>query len=388
MTLPMPSDSRPFGRLQDRWMDLRDTLLASPKFHRFAASMPFTRPLARKRARDLFDLCAGFVYSQVLLSCVRLDLFTMLADTPLTAPEIALRTNLSLDSTDRLLTAAVSLRLLAIRKGNRYGLGDLGAAIRGAPGVAEMVEHHAMLYRDLTDPVALLKDRGKPTETGAYWAYTKGNGDNPGAVPEDVSSPYTALMSASQPFVAEEVLDAYPVRRHRRLMDVGGGDGTFLRAAAARDPSLELTLFDLPSVASQAEKRFEEEGLSARSTAIGGSFFDDDLPKGADLISLVRVLYDHDDDAALRILKAVRKAMPADGTLLLAEPMSGTAGAEPIGEAYFGFYLLAMRSGRPRSPAIIEGLLKKAGFTDIKLLKTNRPLLARAMTARPSNTFG
>ncbi len=371
----------PARGLRERWMDMRDRLLASPRFHRFAAAMPFTRPMARKRARELFDLCAGFVYSQVLLSCIRLNLIEMLAEGPLDLPTIARRTKLDEDAAARLVDAAVSLRLLARRSGG-YGLGDLGAAIRGAPGVAEMVEHHAMLYRDLSDPVSLLRDPGKPTEIGAYWAYTKGNGDDPAAMTTDVSDPYTALMAASQPFVAEEVLDAYPVRRHRHLLDVGGGDGTFLRAAAARATGLDLTLFDLPSVAERARSRFAEEGLSNRATAMGGSFFDDDLPTGADLISLVRVLYDHDDDSVRKILTAVRKAMPPDGTLLIAEPMSGTAGAEPIGEAYFGFYLLAMRSGRPRTPAQIELLLTETGFDNVRLLRTNRPLLAQAMTAR------
>ena len=41
---------------------------------------PLTRPIARRRARELFDLCAGFVYSQVLLACVRLRLFEILAE--------------------------------------------------------------------------------------------------------------------------------------------------------------------------------------------------------------------------------------------------------------------------------------------------------------------
>ena len=61
------------------------------------------------------------------------------------------------------------------------------------------------------------------------------------------------------------------------------------------------------------------------------------------------MLHDHDDAAALALLRAARAALPPDGTLLLAEPMAGTPGAEPMGDAYFGFYLLAMGSGRPRT---------------------------------------
>ena len=48
-------------------------------FQRFAASFALTRPIARRRAGALFDLCAGFVYSQILFACVRLKLFDHVA---------------------------------------------------------------------------------------------------------------------------------------------------------------------------------------------------------------------------------------------------------------------------------------------------------------------
>jgi demethylspheroidene O-methyltransferase len=64
----------------------------------------------------------------------------------------------------------------------------------------------------------------------------------------------------------------------------------------------------------------------------------------------VRVVHDHDDERVLALLRAVRAALPPGGTLLLAEPMAGTPGAQAMGDAYFGFYLLAMGSGRPRTP--------------------------------------
>jgi demethylspheroidene O-methyltransferase len=61
--------------------------------------------------------------------------------------------------------------------------------------------------------------------------------------------------------------------------------------------------------------------------------------------------------------------------------MSGTAGAEPIGAAYFGFYLLAMRSGRPRSAAELTELLEKTGFRNIRQPKTGQPMLTGILTA-------
>ncbi|MBY0338991.1 MAG: methyltransferase [Acetobacteraceae bacterium] len=367
--------------LRERFLAFRDRLVSSPAFRDWAARFPLTRPLARRRARQLFDLNAGFVYSQILSACVRLDLFETLRAGPRTPAQLAPALSLSQAATLRLLEAAAALGLTAARGGGRYGLGELGAAMVDNPGVAAMVRHHALFYADLADPVALLrKERGGNNLT-AYWAYTA----NPeaAALPGESVGDYSELMAATQPMIAEEVLSAYDIRRHRCLMDVGGGEGVFLSAAAARAPRLRLMLFDLPAVAERAAARFAANGLAERARCVGGSFHTDELPKGADIVSLIRVAHDHDDDAVLALLGRVRAALPADGTLLLGEPMSGTPGAEPIGEAYFGFYLLAMGRGRPRTLAENAALLRAAGFTRVEHRRTRTPMLAAVLVARP-----
>jgi demethylspheroidene O-methyltransferase len=368
------------------WMSAtRDRLLASARFQRWAARFPLTRPIARQRARALFDLCAGFVYSQVLLACVRLRLCDLLLESPLGRDEIAARLGLRVDAADRLLGAAVALRLVARRPGGCFGIGPLGAALVGNPGIAAIVEHHALLYADLADPEHLLRhgrDPDAPTALRRYWAYAQS--EAPAALSGPQVAGYTALMAASQPLVADEVLDAYRIGRHRHLLDIGGGDGSFLCAAARRAPGLRLTLLDLPPVAACARSRFAREGLADRATAVDGDFLTDELPSGADLISLVRVIHDHDDQAVLRLLGAARRALSPGGTLLLAEPMSGTRGAEPVGEAYFAFYLLAMGSGRPRRSEDLAALLRTAGFARIRPLRTRQTMLVRVLVAQAS----
>jgi demethylspheroidene O-methyltransferase len=366
-------------------------MVARPGFRAWAARFPLTRPVARRRARALFDLCAGFVYSQVLLACVRLRIFEILrAEGPLSAAQLAPRTGLTEEAALRLLRAAASLRLLAPRGagGDRFGLGPLGAAMVGNPGLVAMVEHHAVLYDDLRDPVALLRgEAGGRGGLARLWPYA--GEARPAALGAAAVAEYSALMAASQAMIAAEVLDALPgLRGHRVLMDVGGGEGVFLAAAAARAPDLRLVLFDLPAVAERARARFAAAGLSTRAEALGGDFLRDALPAGADLVALVRVLHDHDDAAALALLRAVRQALPPGGTLLLAEPMAETRGAEPMGGAYFGFYLLAMGQGRPRAPAEIAALLREAGFGPPRLLRTATPLLVRAMLVRPAAGHG
>jgi demethylspheroidene O-methyltransferase len=197
---------------------------------------------------------------------------------------------------------------------------------------------------------------------------------------------YSALMAASQPLVADEILGAYPFGRHRRLLDVGGGEGAFLIAAAKQAPRLELMLFDLPAVVERARGRLDAAGLAPRALVSGGDFHRDDLPRGADIATLIRVVHDHDDEQALAILRAVARALEPGGVLLIAEPMADVAGAEPVGDAYFGWYLLAMGSGRPRSAATLQALLEQAGYTDVRLLPNPMPLQTRVMSARVSSS--
>jgi demethylspheroidene O-methyltransferase len=350
-------------------------LLSSPAFQRWASRFPLTRPIARRRTRALFDLCAGFVYSQVLFACVRLRLCEMLLEGPQSLDALAARMALPREAASRLIEAAIALKLVE-QRGKLFGVGSLGAALAGNPAVAAMVEHHRMLYADLRDPVALLRGEAPATALGAHWPYAARN--HPAMLTPEIVAPYTALMAASQPLVAADVLAAYRVGRHRCLLDVGGGDGTFLTAVAAAAPRLQLMLFDLPAVAERARARFAASSLNAQT--FGGDFYTDPLPAGADIVSFIRVIHDHDDPAALSILRAAHNALPPGGTVLLAEPMAGTEGAESVG-AYFGFYLLAMGSGRPRTASELTEMLHEAGFSQIRLLSTHQKLLVRVLVA-------
>jgi demethylspheroidene O-methyltransferase len=369
---------RPYG-VADRWRAARDFLLSSRRFQRWAAAFPLTRPIARRRAADLFDLCAGFVYSQVLFACVRLHLFEQLNAAPATAAALAERLSIPLDGMTALLDAASSLRLVERRGQGRFGLGPLGAAMLGNSGIAAMVEHHAALYADLADPVALLRGEKTDGQLARYWPYA--SGETSAQLTRDDVSPYTDLMAASQPMVAEMVLGAYSLARHRCLLDVGGGDGSFLIQAARAAPRIELKLFDLPEVAEIARRRLADAGLAQRASVTGGHFLSDPLPHGADVISLIRVVHDHDDDVVRQLFARAREALPNGGMLVIGEPMSGLAGRDAV-SAYFDIYLHAMGSGRPRGFADLAKLLTLAGFSNIRQIRTRIPMIASVVVAQ------
>ena len=363
----------------DRLFAARDRLVASPRFQRWAASFPLARPIAQRRMRALFDLTAGFVYSQVLYACIELRVLDILAERPLETDALARRLSLEADSTERLLKAASALGL-ASKRGQRWALGMDGAALLGNPGAIAMIRHHALLYRDLADPVALLRGERASTNLGLFWPYAS-HDENAARASDEAVKAYSALMADSQQFVRDDICDAYDFSRHRRLLDIGGGEGVFACAVARHAPSLDLVVFDLPAVASRATARFEAGGISNRAVAVGGDIWRDPLPTGADVATLVRVLHDHDDDHALALLIKIRAALAPRGTLVIAEPMSDGRDGQRAGDAYFGFYLLAMGSGRARTSREIMNLLTAAGFVQAKRRSMRRPLLTGMVTA-------
>jgi demethylspheroidene O-methyltransferase len=344
-----------------RWIAWRNERLADPGFQRWAARFPLTRPVARARAGRLFDTVAGFVYAQVAAAAVETGLLPFLRTRPRSLAEVAAHTGLPPAGAERLVKAAAALELAEAVDG-RWALGADGAALLGNPGVAEMIAHHRFLYADLADPVALLRDR-RPGALAAFWAYD-GSGD---------AAPYSALMAASQPGLAAAVLDAYHVGRHRRLLDIGGGQGVFAAAALDRAPGLHAAVFDLPAVvARRGDDRVE---------GIAGSFVTDTLPGGFDLVTLVRVLHDHDDAVVAALLAKVFAALPPGGTLMVAEPLAGTPGATAMGDAYFGLYLWAMGSGEPRTAPRLREMLETARFVRFREHPTAIPSLIRVLIA-------
>jgi demethylspheroidene O-methyltransferase len=376
------------------WMDrvhaVVDRWMTSDALYRWSVANPLTRWVVRSRARKVFDLMAGFVYSQVLLACVRLRVLETVAERPRTLDELAQATQLPAAGLQRLLQSALALELLEMRSGGRYGLGPLGAPVAGHAGIRAMIEHHAVLYQDMQDPVAMLTAQGNAGEMAQYWPYALDDAEKAAAAADALQAEkyarYSNLMSASQPFVVDEILASYRFDAHARVLDVGGGQGTFLSRLARHAPHLELTLFDLPEVATLARANFARQGLTQRSHAVPGSFLKDPLPQGADLVTLIRVAHDHPDADVRTVLAAIHDALPLGGTLLLAEPMAQEPGEAPLGDAYFHFYLLAMGAGRLRSASELMAMMTEAGFTHVEAVPNPMPLQTQILEGRKSRT--
>ncbi|MEO0937430.1 MAG: methyltransferase [Pseudomonadota bacterium] len=354
-------------------------LIARPGFQSWASRFFLTRGRARRDGAALFDLVQGFVSSQVLMALVELDVFRRLRAGPMDPADMGRAVDIPADRMEITLQAGAALGLLKRRRDGRFALARKGAALMGVPGLPEMIRHHRAFYADLADPVALLRGP-QDTQLSAFWPYVFG-----AAQAEDrvVAETYSDLMSQSQHLVAEDTLRTVPMKGITRLLDIGGGTGTFLTAVGTAYAAPELHLFDLPAVVPAAADSFTKAGLVNRAHVHAGSFRDDPLPEiEADAISLIRVLYDHSDETVAALLAKVFDALPPGGRLIISEPMAGGRTPERAGDVYFAFYTMAMQTGRARSAERIGALCGAAGFEAVQSPTPARPFVTRALWAR------
>lgn len=358
----------------------RNRLLADTAFRARLQRLPFARGIARRRAQALFGINVGFINSQVLAALLDLKLLDRLAEGPSDSESLAQDLDLDASRLERLLEAGAVLELTEPRSKGRWGLGAQGAVLASDPGLLAMSLHHRALYADLAEPVDLLRKDPPSTELSRLWPYAVS--DEPQAIGAEATERYTELMAASQRMIAEQVLGAFDFAPFERLLDIGGGSGAFLAAVGEAYPDLELGLFDLPGVTPHSRSRLEAAGLAGRMELHGGNFHEDPLPGSYDLVSLVRIVHDHDDEPVRNLLARIYEALPPGGTLLVAEPLTGKDDRDGLVGNYFRFYLMAMGSGRPRTPRELRQALKGAGFQRIRRHRTDIPLICSVLSAR------
>lgn len=344
-------------------------LAMSPRFHKLAARIPGLRWKARAEGAELFRVISGFVQSQALVALVEGRVLHVLASGPQTTDDLSRQCAISPAPLVVLLRAGAALKLLTGDRQGRWHLAPRGAAFLTVPGLEPMVRHHHVLYRDLADPLAFFRGQTK-TELAGFWPYVFGP-----LAQEDagLAARYSRLMAESQVLVAEDTLRLVDLSKRRHLLDVGGGTGAFLAEVGNVHPGLQLSLFDMPAVLAGVPS-----ALRDRVALHPGSFRTDPLPVGADTISLVRVLYDHDDATVAALLAKVHAALPPGGLVVISEPMSGGDRPDPATDVYFAVYTLAMRT---RSAVEIGERLRATGFRDLRIRPGDRPYVTSAVTA-------
>lgn len=195
----------------------------------------------------------------------------------------------------------------------------------------------------------------------------------------DTDARFQRLMSGGVRREAEALAEAYDFSNSNVVIDVGGGDGTLLGVLLKKYPHLRGVLFERVELAAQAQAALDVADIGSHVEVIGGDFFES-VPAGGDTYVLSWVLHDWDDEAAAKILRVCRKAIPETGRLLIFElvmPEVIEAGARPASLSErvvrLDMSMLVLMGGRERTVTEFGQLLEANGFLLKQVVGTASP---------------
>jgi len=305
----------------------------------------------------LSDMLAGFMRTQALSVAVSLGVPEAVSQVPVDVGEIALRVGADEQSVYRLMRFLASEGVFAEVEPRRFTATRLSNGLRADPPLSARslaIVRGSEFYRCWSEALHSIVT-GEPAfgrvYGGRFFDYL--------AQHPDRSTVFNRAM-AEKTSRQVAALEGYDWADMRRVVDLGGGNGTALAAVLGAHPHLDGVLFDLPTVVGGAGEVLRAAGVSDRCEILGGDFFSDSLPC-ADAYILSQILHDWDDDHACAILTNCRRGVDDGGRLVLVEGVVPD-GPQPSFLKLLDLHMLILLGGKERTENEWSDLLRKAGF--------------------------
>jgi predicted O-methyltransferase YrrM len=314
---------------------------------------------AKHTAESILELSRGFMPSRVLLSAAELDLFTLLSSKALAAEEIAAETTTGLRGITILLDALSALGFL-VKTDGRYQTAPSVVPLLSAEApdsVLPMVLHMGAVWQNWSRITDIVLGRTTP-------------GMKKGVLDKDNRKAFIGAMHVVASKAAPEVVAAINPGPARRLLDVGGGSGTYTLAFLKAAPAMQATLFDLPPVIEMARDRVQAAGMVDRVTLATGDFYKDELPPGHDLALLSAIIHQNSAEQNEALYGKIYRALDSGGRIVVRDHVMSADRTQPLEGALFAVNMLAgTEGGRTYAFDEIKAALTTAGFTRINLIQ-------------------
>jgi hypothetical protein len=314
-------------------------------------------------AKELIKLSGSFWEACTLHTAVELDVFSVLAEGPMTAGAAANALNVTEDGLSRLLNALTAMQLLD-KKGDTYTVTQASRAYLckdSGEYMGYLVSHH----HHLSTPWSRMDEAittGKPFRSSVE--------EIGGRQIESFLMGMHNTASFHAPLIAERM----DLTGTRRLLDLGGGPGTYSIHFCKRFPGLEADVFDLPTSRSFAVANIDNHGLKERIGFIDGNFNSDEYPGPYDAVWMSHILHGEGEEACRGITGKAAKALEPGGKIFIHEFILDNDGASPLFPALFSINMfLHTEKGKSYTEAELNGMLAASGFKDIQRLPVRTP---------------
>jgi len=313
---------------------------------------------------ELLKVSSSYWLSCALHAGVKLDIFTPLNEATLSVPELAEKLTLSPRGLTMLLDALVALELLEKQEsGYRNSTFSSEFLSTNSPKyMGHIIRHHHHLMNSWFQLDESVRT-GEPVRNRL-------SHDGDDIEKESFLLGMFNLARQTAPTIVEQI----DLKNRSRLLDLGGGPGTYAIHFCWKNPDLRATIFDLPSSQKIAENTIENFGLEDRINFIAGDFHDDLLHGSYDVAWLSHILHSDDETACSNLLAKTVDALEPGGELLIQEFILDDSRDRPLFPALFSLNMLV---GTPHGKAYSEGeirqMLSSTGLEHIERLPTELP---------------
>ncbi len=323
----------------------------------------------------IFQLATGYWSSALLLEACDLGVFGALASGPKTATEVAACLNTAPRATGMLLNACVGLGLLD-RVGDALALSPTAQAflVPGSPGYLGSALRWS---RDQYEAWGRLREAVR--SGGPVVRPEEHLGDDP-----DQTRAFVMGMHERAVGVARGVVGHLGLEGASRMLDVGGGPGTYSVLAAQTYPDLRCTVLDLPGVVAVAAELVSRSGVADRVGVIAGDARSGEYGADAyDAVLFSGVLHQMAPATIARMFAGAMEALQPGGTVVVSDMMLDETRTEPLFSALFSLQmLLTSAEGAVFSVSECVAWLGEAGFEDVAVSPLPPPLPYTVVRAR------
>jgi hypothetical protein len=323
-------------------------------------------------AQLVLQVAAGFIASAALQVATRLGIAERLAGGPRTVADLAREAGVQDDGLYRVLRALSSAGIFAEMAPRTFALTPAADLLRKGPGsLGDGIEFitdplHFRTYAEALYSVQTGKPAGEKVVGMPLFEYLSKT--------PDWSASFNNAMTAFSANVMPAVLEVYDFSGIGTLVDIAGGHGHVLTSVLTAYPQMRGVLFDLEHVIAGAGPLLAASGVGDRVRTESGDFFKA-VPAGGDAYIMKHIIHDWDDDRAVAILTAIRKALDGKphGRVILLEAALAPGNAPDFGKLV-DLEMLLLPGGRERTADEFGALFQRAGLALSNVVPTRSML--------------
>ncbi len=305
---------------------------------------------------QLLEISGNYWESCTLHAGVKLDLFTAIGGSQLTNEEIAQKLNVDKRGVTMLLNAFSAMNLL-VKKDDKYSNTPASASFlsKDSPQyIGYIIMHHHQLMDSWLKLNRAVKT-GTPVRTRASYSS------------KEWRENFLMGMFNMAMNLAPRLVNIIDLSKRCRLLDLGGGPGTYAIHFCLKNPKLKATVYDLPTTRSFARQTIEKFGLTGRINFMGGNYVEESIEGVYDVAWLSHVFHGQGPEDCQKIILKTVSALEPGGMIIIHDFILNNTMDGPLFPALFSLnMLLGTAHGQSYSEKHIMDMLASAGVKKIR----------------------